>query len=63
MQGVWLQHSLDEKDGDGTQQAVSPHLVLRHAPHDIYQTSAFRKGDAASMNALTYGLMMMKLRK
>ena len=44
---VRLPHTLDQGDGDGTQQVVTPHLVLCHAPHDIHQAGAFRKGSTA----------------
>lgn len=49
MQGMWLQHPLDERDGDGAQQAVSSYLVLHHASHNLHQTSASHKGSAASI--------------
>ena len=42
-----LQHSLDQGHGNGTQQAVAPHLVLCYALYDIHQTGAFRKGSPA----------------
>ena len=44
---VRLQHSLDQGDGNGTQQVVPSHLVLCHAPYDIHQAGAFRKRSPA----------------
>lgn len=42
-----LQHSLDQGDGNGTQQVVPSYLVLCHAPYDVHQAGAFRKRSPA----------------
>lgn len=49
MHEMRLSHSLDQGNGDGTLQVVTSYLVLCHAPYDIHQAGAFRKGSPTSV--------------